>query len=178
MSGQCSFRPPRLPGMESTASAVPADHKAGLAGLAGLARAIDRWFFPVLLASAVLLAAIVHPRMHPMHPMLYALTGLLALAAGVTVLKAVVGRERPDGSTRDSFPSGHAAAAFYAASALSAAALSASGSAVAVAIVVGAHAWAAAVAWSRVVIGRHYASDVVAGGVLGVLAASLALPPK
>ncbi len=73
-------------------------------------------------------------------------------------LKFIVHEERPDHSDNDSFPSGHASAAFSVATMESAF-----------------HprqapfwyAGAALIAGSRVALHRHYIHDVVAGGVLG-----------
>lgn len=67
---------------------------------------------------------------------------------------------RPGGRASWSFPSGHAALAF-------AVATSASLSAPAWYVVVPAVGWAAAVSASRVWLGVHYPSDVLAGAVLG-----------
>lgn len=79
----------------------------------------------------------------------------------VEPLKFSVGRERPDGSNNQSFPSGHAAATFAAATVLERhlgwknAAL--------------AYVVAAYVASSRLHDNVHYASDVVFGSAIGVL---------
>jgi undecaprenyl-diphosphatase len=81
-----------------------------------------------------------------------------------TVLKDVVERERPDGGAlvdvpaSASFPSGHATTAFAAAVALS--------------LLVPRWRWwalplAATVAYSRVYLGVHYWSDIIAGALIG-----------
>jgi undecaprenyl-diphosphatase len=113
-----------------------------------------RWWIVILTAAAVVIADLV--------------------ASG---LKDVTGVERP--STRyaapkplvpaphdGSFPSGHAATSFAAATVLSAAAPRLT------------PVWAllaTAIAFSRVYVGVHYPLDVVAGAVLGVLIALLML---
>jgi len=80
----------------------------------------------------------------------------------VEPLKFAVGRERPDGSNHQSFPSGHAAATFAAATVIERhlgwkyAALG--------------YALAAYVASSRMHDNVHYASDVVFGSAIGVIA--------
>jgi hypothetical protein len=80
----------------------------------------------------------------------------------VEPLKFAVGRERPDGSNHQSFPSGHSAATFAAATVLERhlgwknAAL--------------AYVVAAYVASSRLHDNVHYASDVVFGSAIGVIA--------
>ena len=102
-----------------------------------------------------------------------------ALAAGGVLngaLKYTVGRERPsetadphhfrpfaDENRWQSFPSGHAVVAFSLASAVSEEARSPWVTAVA-------YGGAAAVAWSRVYEDKHWASDVTAGALLGILA--------
>ena len=80
----------------------------------------------------------------------------------VQPLKFAVGRERPDGSNHQSFPSGHAAATFAAATVLERH-LGWKKSALAYAV-------AAYVASSRLHDNVHYASDVVFGSALGVVA--------
>jgi membrane-associated phospholipid phosphatase len=79
--------------------------------------------------------------------------------AVVYVLKPLVDRTRPDGG-RQSFPSGHAASAFAGAAFLQMRYGWAYGAP--------AYALASFVAYSRVEAGRHYASDVVAGGAIGI----------
>lgn len=93
----------------------------------------------------------------------------LFFACGVTMVGAVVackhaiGRTRPDGTPR-SFPSGHSAvSAFVAICALRALPPWGFGACL---------GWAIAVAWSRVRLRRHYVTDVVAGFLIGALAAS------
>jgi undecaprenyl-diphosphatase len=93
----------------------------------------------------------------------YALSSLAS-----TTLKLLVDRERPDTSAlidlpaSPSFPSGHATTAFAAA--------------VALALLVPRWRWwalafAAVVAYSRVYLGVHYWSDIVAGALLGAAVA-------
>ena len=90
-------------------------------------------------------------------------------SAASTTLKLLVDRERPDASaalielpTTASFPSGHATSAFAAA--------------VALALLVPRAGWwalplAALVAYSRVYLGVHYWSDVIAGAIVGAAVA-------
>jgi membrane-associated phospholipid phosphatase len=77
----------------------------------------------------------------------------------VYVLKPLVDRTRPDGG-HQSFPSGHAASAFAGAAFLQMRYSWKLG--------VPAYALASYVGWSRVHEKRHYASDVIAGGAIGV----------
>ena len=78
------------------------------------------------------------------------------------VLKASVGRTRPDASNNHSFPSGHSASAFATASVVQREFGWKAG--------IPAYAAATWVASSRVQARRHYVSDVVAGATLGILA--------
>ncbi len=90
----------------------------------------------------------------------------MALDAGATeVLKAGVGRRRPDSGSRTSFPSGHASAAFAAATLIDRNSGHALG--------IPAYALAAATAVSRVEARRHFPSDVLAGAALGVASAGI-----
>lgn len=78
----------------------------------------------------------------------------------VVLLKYTTRRERPDGTNRQSFPSSHTAAAFATASVLQDGyGWKAGAPAYALAVYVGA---------ARVVHNKHYLSDVVFGGALGL----------
>ncbi|TYZ11973.1 phosphatase PAP2 family protein [Hymenobacter lutimineralis] len=92
----------------------------------------------------------------------------LIFAAAVTALKYTTGIRRPDGSNRQSFPSGHTAQAFLAASIVHTEFRDKSqwyG--------VGAYTIATSVAALRMLNNRHWQSDVVAGAGLGILSAHL-----
>jgi undecaprenyl-diphosphatase len=103
-------------------------------------------------------------------PVFYATALALLLAEAVSsALKLLVGRDRPfevepdpeplgriPGS--DSFPSGHATVSFACAAVLAAAVPR---------LAVPVYLLAAAIAWSRVVVGVHYPLDVLAGAALG-----------
>lgn len=99
-----------------------------------------------------------------------AATAAIAVNAALVALKRVTRRPRPPGCAiarldRFSFPSGHATNAFAACGLF---ALAEPESA-AIALVI-----AANVAAARVVMGRHYLTDVIGGGALGTLAAAAA----
>lgn len=82
----------------------------------------------------------------------------------VTGLKYLTHERRPDGTTHDSFPSGHASAAFTLAGMAAASAHSRTEAAL----------WylgAGLIADSRVTLKRHYSHDVLVGGLLGLLVA-------
>lgn len=89
---------------------------------------------------------------------------LLTTTVLVTGLKILTHERRPDGTTTDSFPSGHAAAAFTLAALAAQKARTRTEAGL----------WyvgAAAIADSRVTLRRHYPRDVVAGALLGLLVA-------
>lgn len=93
----------------------------------------------------------------------------VALMAGiVNGLKYSVGTMRPDGSTRNSFPSGHTATAFMAAHMLH----KEYGN-VSPWISVGGYTVATAVGLSRILNNRHWISDVLAGAGIGILSVEL-----
>lgn len=90
------------------------------------------------------------------------------MAAAVNGIKYTVARQRPDGSARNSFPSGHTATSFMAAAMLheeygwrspwfS----------------LGGYAIAAATGISRIINNRHWATDVIAGAAIGILSVKL-----
>ena len=87
--------------------------------------------------------------------------------AVVSPLKYVTGRKRPTGVTsraNSSFPSSHAATSFAAASSIGHIYPKAR---------IPAYAVAALIAYSRIYNQRHYASDVIAGAGIGVVAAKV-----
>ena len=90
----------------------------------------------------------------------------LTVSLATQALKLAFRERRPDGSSRDSFPSGHASAAF-AIAALNARARPKDAPFW--------YAGAALVADSRVTLKRHYVHDVIAGALLGLVAPRLGL---
>ncbi len=97
---------------------------------------------------------------------------LTGVAIAVFALKAIIGRSRPDvhalvfsAPTDPSFPSGHAAGAFAFAAFLAFEAR------VHIAAKMGLFVIAGGVALSRVVLGVHFPSDVLAGAALGAFVA-------
>lgn len=101
--------------------------------------------------------------------------GILGLAGVVLAIKFLVKRRRPEGewggiyrnTDPHSFPSGHAARAFLIA--VVATALAPAW------LVVLLWIWAPLVSLSRVAMGVHYLSDVVAGAILGALVGAIGL---
>jgi len=122
-------------------------------------------------------ATAAHPRMRT-HA-LRLVTTLALVATSVFALKALFGRVRPCASLADvhalvfaaptdpSFPSGHAAGAF------AVAAYVALETRVHAAVKLSVFVVSAGIALSRVVLGVHYPSDVVAGALLGVVTATI-----
>lgn len=101
------------------------------------------------------------------HPLLQATASEMARSAVlagsiVQPLKRLVNRRRPDGSDRRSFPSGHAASAF----AMSTALARRCGARARVPL----YALTLLTPLARIHDRRHYLSDVVAGGAIGVVA--------
>lgn len=94
-----------------------------------------------------------------------AVISLAGASAVASALKFAVNRDRPDGSSHDrfnsSFPSGHATGAFAMASVAGARYGS---------LKVPVYLLASTVALSRVYLGRHYPSDVLAGVGIGLCA--------
>ncbi len=91
-----------------------------------------------------------------------AVRALLITDLIVAPTKLVVARQRPDGSNRRSFPSGHAAGSFAVAVAMS----HRTGAAVKIPV----FALAAAISVSRIDKRRHFLSDVLAGAAIGLVA--------
>jgi len=93
--------------------------------------------------------------------------GIVTLGT-VEVLKTTVQRTRPDGSDKQSFPSGHStgAAFFSTVSSRNIEALSWS-EGTTTAAQIGLGALTAATAWARVEANKHYPSDVLAGVAIG-----------
>jgi len=98
------------------------------------------------------------------------LQGLAINGAIVIPIKMAVGRRRPDGSDHRSFPSGHTSNAFTASTVLA--------RRHGLYIGVPAYALASLTAVARLEDSRHFASDVVAGAFIGIIAGQLATPSK
>jgi undecaprenyl-diphosphatase len=103
------------------------------------------------------------------------LVSIIALAVIVLAIKFTIRRRRPDGewgglyrsTDPHSFPSGHAARAVL----IAVLAIGLGPAWLAVVLCI----WAPLVALARVAMGVHYISDIVAGGILGVIAGIVAL---
>jgi membrane-associated phospholipid phosphatase len=148
-----------------------ATHGAAARNLAGGVRALGA---PEVLGPAVVLAWLAGRTLHrPALESASVRVGASLLVAGVATagIKLTVGRVRPDSSGtvldtydpfsgHDSFPSGHAALSFAAATALDR-------ETEARWVPWVAYPLAGLVAWSRVRDDRHWTSDVVAGAALG-----------
>lgn len=98
---------------------------------------------------------------------IYALSNTLETAIVYTT-KSTSSRERPDGSSYNSFPSGHTATAFVAAEFLHQEYKDKSPW-----ISVGGYAMATMIGVSRVYNNRHWVSDVVTGAGIGILSTKL-----
>lgn len=102
-------------------------------------------------------------------------TAALIMASTVNALKYTTRVERPDGSTRNSFPSGHTATAFMGAEFLRREYWDVSPW-----IGVAGYAIAAGTGYFRLYNNRHWLSDVIAGAGIGIISTELAywLYPK
>ena len=91
------------------------------------------------------------------------------MATAVNSMKYTIKRERPDGSKNNSFPSGHTATAFMAATIMH----REYGLTRSPLYSIGGYTVATATAFSRQLNNRHWLSDVLAGAGIGVLSAEL-----
>lgn len=96
----------------------------------------------------------------------------VANALTVGTLKLIVGRPRPTGTYKrynSSFPSGHSSAGFYWATTIGHEYPK---------YRIPLYIWATGVVLSRVYLGRHWPSDVIAGGIIGYLFGKLEIRLK
>ncbi|RZK21538.1 MAG: phosphatase PAP2 family protein [Hymenobacter sp.] len=125
-------------------------------------------FVPYLELGAVTLAG-VQSRNDRLNVLLIIAKSEAIMLSSTFVVKALSHETRPDGSDNLSFPSGHTAQAFLAASIVHTEFRDKSqwyG--------VGAYAIATSVAGLRMIVDKHWQSDVVAGAGFGILSAHLA----
>ncbi|MVN75157.1 phosphatase PAP2 family protein [Hymenobacter sp. HMF4947] len=125
-------------------------------------------FAPYLELGAVTLAG-VESRNDRLNVLLIIAKSEAIMLSSTFVVKALSHEERPDGSDNLSFPSGHTAQAFLAASIVHTEFRDKSqwyG--------IGAYAIATSVAGLRMIVDKHWQSDVVAGAGFGILSAHLA----
>ncbi len=135
-----------------------------------LAHSGDSWFW---WAGLALLAWLGNAFWRPWA--LTVLVSIVALAVIVLAVKFTIRRRRPEGewggfyrsTDPHSFPSGHAARAVL----IAVLAIGLGPAWLAVALCL----WAPLVALARVAMGVHYVSDIVAGGILGIVAGVAAL---
>ncbi len=147
-------------------------HHATSSSTSGLVLVSRFGGYQVLVIVAILVAIAEHRR-----GLGRSVVPLLALVVGgqyaiVSAIKAIVGRERPNitrltGFAGASFPSGHAAAAAATYAAVSLLLGRRRSPSVKAAIAAGAAALTVAVAGSRVVLGVHWFTDVLAGVAIG-----------
>jgi membrane-associated phospholipid phosphatase len=92
------------------------------------------------------------------------LTGGIIMLATVNALKYTTDQVRPDGSSANSFPSGHTANAFYGATILAKEYSDKS-----ILIAIGGYTVATATGYLRMANNRHWASDVAVGAGIGII---------
>lgn len=128
---------------------------------------------PISISTPILLygAGIIHQNKTIKEKALYIGEATLAAAIVSTSLKYSIDRERPfekypneidkaSDAGSPSFPSGHTSSAFSTATSLSIAFPKWY-------VIVPSYAWASSVAYSRMHLGVHYPSDVLAGAIIG-----------
>jgi len=94
--------------------------------------------------------------------------GAIASASLAELLKSATDRERPDGSSDTSFPSGHATPAFvYAAASRRNLEATQLGRGWRIGLIAGFETLAVGTAWARVEAQKHYPTDVLVGAALG-----------
>ena len=156
------------------------DHRGGVS--TSVARLLSHLGDPVTLVALAMLAAVWLARRRSPVVGLAAVASLAAASLSETTMKLLVGRSRPPVYARlivendHSFPSGHAAgsAALFVVVALLATHMW-SGRARQVGAVLAGGALAGLVGLSRLILGVHWLTDVVAGWLLGVGWAVLAV---
>ncbi|MDE5972399.1 MAG: phosphatase PAP2 family protein [Muribaculaceae bacterium] len=94
-------------------------------------------------------------------------TAYVTMAVLTNALKYTVREQRPDASTRNSFPSGHTATVFTAAELIR--------QSYPAGIAAGAYTVAVGVAFLRLYNNRHWLNDVVAGAGIGILSARVGM---
>ncbi len=119
--------------------------------------------FPTLIATAttVYIVGRASDKPHVSHTGMDLIRALLVSEAMVETLKYTTRRERPDGSSKNSFPSGHAADTFAFATALE--------RHLNWKFSVPAYVFSSYVAMSRLPANRHWLSDVVFGSSVGII---------
>jgi membrane-associated phospholipid phosphatase len=96
-------------------------------------------------------------------------TGMVIMLGTVNALKYTTDQVRPDGSSANSFPSGHTANAFFGATILAKEYSDKS-----ILIAIGGYSVATATGVFRMLNNRHWASDVLVGAGIGILSAEAA----
>jgi membrane-associated phospholipid phosphatase len=96
-------------------------------------------------------------------------TGMVIMLGTVNALKYTTDQVRPDGTSANSFPSGHTANAFFGATILAKEYSDKS-----VLIAIGGYSVATATGVFRMLNNRHWASDVLVGAGIGILSAEAA----
>jgi membrane-associated phospholipid phosphatase len=135
----------------------------------------DTWSDRLRAASDVGMIATalaVHDAEHPWRlrtkTLLVEEAGAVASTSLTALLKSATGRERPDGSDDESFPSGHASRAFaYAAASRRNLDATQLGRGWRIGLSAGLETLAIGTGWARVEAQKHYPTDVLAGAALG-----------
>ena len=96
-------------------------------------------------------------------------TGGIIMLGTVNALKYTTDQVRPDGSSANSFPSGHTANAFFGATILAKEYADKS-----ILIAIGGYTVATATGYLRMANNRHWASDVLAGAGIGIISGEVA----
>ncbi|MDH3658695.1 MAG: phosphatase PAP2 family protein [Alphaproteobacteria bacterium] len=159
-----------LSGLDNDVSDWATDHSPIFGGRSNARDASDylRWGLEGGMAASTLIAAALDDGDDGWNRIASSVVAYGGTRLATDGLKAISGRERPNGRNDESFPSGHSSMSFVSASLIEEnLGLGSSSAALRAAASFGLYGLASATAWARVEAEEHYPSDVLAGAALG-----------